>query len=202
MALYYCLVKLKNPILGIDNVHSSVYNGIIKEVGHRILFCVVPPVHSPRKPNIFREIILLRSDDPTNVVKPEYAHFFYVSQIISTEDLESGKVYPFSIIAHPYSRKRTNARIKVPIYKKNQQQKWLEERLKPAAIIVKNLHMRPTSMPSQAKKVNIFGTFYRGMLKIEDAQKLNEIIKTGIGPWKSHGLGLLLIGSSTVRILR
>jgi CRISPR system Cascade subunit CasE len=121
--------------------------------------------------------------------------------------LSAGYRLRFLLIANPVkmindeserkSAKGETKKCRVPLIREDDQRAWLERKLDKAASLevliidpVRPVKFRKTK-EDQAGKVQPVS--FQGILKVEDAEVMTTLLKTGIGPAKAFGCGLMLV---------
>ncbi|MFC1614790.1 type I-E CRISPR-associated protein Cas6/Cse3/CasE [Gemmatimonadota bacterium] len=103
-----------------------------------------------------------------------------------------GQLLRFSLCANPVKR-LSKERCRVPLLYFTQQLQWLERKLASAAEVIetravsgKVLHFRKGSIRGK-----IVTVIFTGILQVKEPDCLLNLMKSGIGPAKSFGCGLL-----------
>jgi len=106
--------------------------------------------------------------------------------------LRRGGLFSFLLRANPVKRLK-EARCRVPLIREDEQRAWLERKLLGAAQPLEvRIDRRNTLWFSKAKKVGkIVTVTYSGILEVKDTESLMALVRSGIGPAKGFGCGLL-----------
>jgi len=106
--------------------------------------------------------------------------------------LRRGALLRFLLRANPVKRLK-EARCRVPLIREDEQRAWLGRKLLGAAEAVEvQITGRNTLWFSKAKKAGKIATVtYSGLLEVEAPESLMALVKSGIGPAKGFGCGLL-----------
>lgn len=123
--------------------------------------------------------------------------------------LKAGQRLRFLVVANPIKmindeagRKNPDGepkKCRVPLIREDDQRKWIERKLQGAASL-ENLLIEPISLLRFRKaKENRAGKIqpvsFQGILRVEDSEAMLAAIRSGIGPAKAFGCGLLSLAS-------
>jgi CRISPR system Cascade subunit CasE len=117
--------------------------------------------------------------------------------------LQPGQILHFRLRANPTIKKvrrneageRLNSN-RVPLVHEEKQAEWLAERAIDSGFHLQHLHISQAQKQTSRKKGNgrpitLYTVQYNGRLQVTDPDKLLTAVRTGIGPAKAFGCGLL-----------
>lgn len=114
---------------------------------------------------------------------------------MSFDGLKSGDILRFTLTANPVKRLNVE-RCRVPLTRDDQRLAWLAKKLEDCAEILeaqitstKILHFRKGHRLGKLATVT-----FSGLLKVTNQHAFLDKLKTGIGPAKAFGCGLMLVG--------
>ena len=119
-------------------------------------------------------------------------------------ELEKGRILQFRLTANPTLKKarrdkngkRLNSN-RVPLKREEKQLTWLQDKGKLHGFIIPYVQISHAQQQTSKKhNLTLFTVQFDGHLQITDASKFIHAIKTGIGPAKAFGCGLLSIASA------
>lgn len=113
--------------------------------------------------------------------------------------LSSGQSYRFRLRASPTIAKRRrdaqgNRRNsnRVPLVREEKQLAWLSRRADQHGFRLLHVQVsNPLRQHDRRKKITVFSVQFDGLLQVADAEAFNSAWRTGIGPSKAFGCGLL-----------
>jgi CRISPR system Cascade subunit CasE len=117
-------------------------------------------------------------------------------RVLGTKPMEirvrEGTALRFLLCANPIKR-LSEARCRVPLIRDEDLTAWLARKMDGACLLEtaavegkKNVYFRKKGMAGKLVTVT-----YAGILKVRDSQGLSALVRSGIGPAKSFGCGLL-----------
>ena len=176
--------------------------------GNRLLFRIEPPIRGVRQPGV---AVIVQS----SVDVPSWTHLpeDYCVRIDGPKEvgllLHEGEHLGFRLTANPVVKRkrldalRTNGHPKhqrFGLLREEEQQTWLIRKGKESGFDLLYVNAAPFRLglgyhgnPTDKNKNSIshFGVRYDGLLVIRDVERLLEALRSGIGPAKAFGFGLL-----------
>lgn len=120
-------------------------------------------------------------------------------QSLADLELQNGRILTFRLRANPTIKKvrrnesgnRLNSN-RVPLVHEVKQLEWLEEKAKQSGFRLLEANINPEGKQTDyRKKLTIYTILINGRLQITDYNKFVTAVRTGIGPAKAFGCGLL-----------
>lgn len=170
---------------------------------HSELWKAFPDAKKEERPFLFRSerrkgeltVLMLSQEEPR-----EIPHAALVRKASFAPILGRGEHYRFSLRANPVKRLKEE-RCRVPLISGDNLTAWLSRKLDRAARLLhvdilaqESLRFQKTDkQKSEPYMIDIATTDYEGTLECTDQEALLSLIRSGVGPAKAFGCGLLLL---------
>jgi CRISPR system Cascade subunit CasE len=169
---------------------------------HRLLWTAFPGMPDASRPYLFRvlrsrgdaarEVVMLSTQRPA---RPRDSRVGLVDCRAVSPAFRAGQRLRFEVSANPVKRLAGSGE-RVPLIRDEERLAWLARRLAGAAEVeaarvaaTERLYFRKPGMPPG----KIEAVLFSGVLRVQDPARLLEALRTGVGPAKSFGCGLLLL---------
>lgn len=109
--------------------------------------------------------------------------------------LQVGQILRFRLVANPTVKKKRDGKKhsnRVPLVREDRQLAWLHKRAADNGFrILQAAVSQAQQQTSRKKGITLYTVQYDGRLQITDAETFQTAVRTGIGPAKAFGCGLL-----------
>lgn len=144
-------------------------------------------VREPDRPSSTAQI-LASKEYPLTLLNGDHLRFLLLANPVKMINDEAGRK----------SAKGETKKCRVPLIREDEQRAWIERKLHDAALL-ETLAIEPAlSLKFRKNKEDRAGKIqpvsFQGVLKVENAEAMIELVRTGIGPAKAFGYGLLSLG--------
>jgi len=170
---------------------SNPYNA------HKVLWKAFPDRKNESRDFLYRMdkkensyfVIMLSDSKPQTTVDLDLIRLAEPQLVFKTK-----KLYRFLLRANPVKR-LSEQRVRVPLVGEEHLNAWLSRKLSGAATLLETVPLSRTNL-NFCKGSNwgkITTVDFQGVIQCEDPQNLLMLVKSGIGPAKAFGCGLMLL---------
>ena len=209
--------QVKTELNDIYQLHRTILKAFSEELSkdERVLFRVEPlPRHSPpfllvqsqTKPD-WEYCHSLQDNRQRPYLLPDHLRSFDdgPNPAVGTfdfNDLEAGQVCRFRLRANPTKRlnkdipeKNLKKGQRIGLFAEGEQLAWLQRQAESHGFVVGNLHIVDEGFhggkTKDEQRLKFFAVRFEGQLQVIDPEAMLKTVKSGIGPAKAFGCGLL-----------
>lgn len=171
---------------------------------HRLLWNYFPDHQQQKRPFLFQlerlgkgsvqhgEVLMLSTCQP-QAVEPGEGVTLVATKPYAPR-FETGQMLRFRLDANPVKR-LNHSQNRVPLIREEEQIAWLRRKLGASASLGESVISAKEDLffKKRGRAGKIAKVRYEGVLHVEHAEGVNQILKNGVGPAKAFGCGLLLL---------
>ncbi|GGN01968.1 CRISPR-associated endoribonuclease Cse3 [Thermus composti] len=169
---------------------SRAVSEALKEGRERLLWRL-EPTRAHERPVVLVQTL---TEPDWGVLEPGYAEVWPPKAFAPA--LQAGQFLRFRLQANPAKRARDTGK-RVALKTREEKLAWLKRRLEEGGFGLLGAEILQDTffeVPKAGQRIQVQAVLFEGLLRVEDPEKALKTLRTGLGPGKALGLGLLSLG--------